>query len=104
MKNGDLNKFSAPQFLSSLNYLVIFLRFILVIKKLTKFQITKEEIDKIIDFSFDNNLKIGFISPDLKQHSVYYFLTTVIEGLKNSITAYLFNIAIQKILMMPHQA
>ena len=57
------------------------------------FQITKEEIDKIIDFSFDNNLKIGFISPDLKQHSVYYFLTTVIEGLKrNSITVYLFNI------------
>ena len=79
---------------------------LVIVKKLTKsFQITKEEIDKIIDFSFDNNLKIGFISPDLKQHSVYYFLTTVIEGLKKIQLLFIYLIlVIQKILMMPHQA
>ena len=95
-KNGDLNKLSAAQFLSSLNYLGDFSQkeYLGYCKKINEnFQITKEELDKLIDFSFDTNLKIGFISPDLKQHSVYYFLKTVIEGLKkNSITVYLFNI------------
>ena len=95
-KNGDLNKISAAQFLSSLNYLDDFSQkeYLGYCKKINEnFQISKIELDKLIDFSFDNNLKIGFISPDLKEHSVYYFLTTVIEGLKkNSITVYLFNI------------
>ena len=95
-KNGDLNKLSAAQFLSSLNYLGDFSQkeYLSYCKKINEnFQITKEELDKLIDFSFDTNIKIGFISPDLKQHSVYYFLTTAIEGLKkNSMTVYLFNI------------
>ncbi len=95
-KNGDLNKLSAAQFLSSLNYLDDFSQkeYLSYCKKINEnFQITKEELDKLIDFSFDTNIKIGFISPDLKQHSVYYFLTTAIEGLKkNSMTVYLFNI------------
>ncbi len=95
-KNGDLNKLSASQFLSSLNYLGDFSQkeYLGYCKKINEnFKITKEDLDNLISFSFDDNLKIGFISPDLKQHSIYYFLNTAIEGLKkNSITVYLFNI------------
>lgn len=95
-KNNDLTQETASYFLASMNYLSNFSqeKYLYLCKKINdNFKIPQEELDKLIEFKLEKDFKIGFISPDLKEHSIFYFLMTVIEELKkDSIKVYAFNI------------
>ena len=95
-KNNGLTKTSASHFLASMNYQTDFSqnKYLNYCRKINNtFRIPQNEINNLKNFLFEKNLKVGFLSPDLKQHSVYYFLMSVIRELKkNSIKVYAFNI------------
>lgn len=95
-KNGDLTKVTASHLLTSMNYSSNFDQKKYLdysIKIDNSFTISKVETNKLINFSFEKYLKIGFISPDFREHSVYYFLKSTIDELrKNRINVTAFNL------------
>ena len=95
-KNNDLTPFYASHLLCSMNYSSNFNQqnYLEYCKKIDKkFSIPMEEIDKLRNYNYDNSIKVGFISPDFKEHSVYYFLKSTFESLKkNSINITAFNL------------
>ena len=95
-KNNDLTPFYASHLLCSMNYSSNFNQqnYLEYCKKIDKkFSIPTEEIDKLRNYNYDNSIKVGFISPDFKEHSVYYFLKSTFESLKkNSINITAFNL------------
>jgi protein O-GlcNAc transferase len=95
-KNGDLTSLHASHLLCSMNYSSNFNQqnYLEYCKKIDeKFSIPSEEIDKLKHYNFDNSIKVGFISPDFKEHSVYYFLKSTLDSLKeNSIKITAFNL------------
>ena len=95
-KNDHLTPATASHLLTSMNYSSNFdqQEYLTYCKKIDKkFSFSENELDKLSKYDFDNELRIGFISPDLKEHSVYYFLKTIINPLKkNSIKVIAFNL------------
>ncbi len=95
-KNDDLNPPLGSQFLSSLNYSSSFSQeeYLYYCKKIVKkFQITERDKNKLEEFSYNNDLKIGFLSPDFVEHSIYYFFKPLIEQLqKRKIKVFAFNL------------
>ena len=95
-KNNDLTITTASHFLTSMNYSSNFSQenYLNCCKKIDKkFSIPNDEIKKLHKYSFDKKLKVGFISPDLKEHSTYYFLKSIFKSLKqNSIKIFAFNL------------
>ncbi len=95
-KNNDLNVRTASHFLTSLNYSSKYTQesYLEYCKKIDdKFSIPKENLKKLNNLKIGKDLRVGFVSPDLKEHSVYYFLKGTIDELrKNSIKVYLFNL------------
>ena len=92
-KNGDLNNITASHLLTSMNYSSNFdqkdyLNYCKIVDK--KFSFPEDEIKKLYKYRFDNNLKIGFISPDFKEHSIYYFLKTTFKSLQKNSTHYIY--------------
>ena len=58
-----------------------------------KFDINSEELKNRKKYNLGDDLKIGFISPDFIEHSVYYFLNSTFDSLKkNAIKIYAFNL------------
>ena len=95
-KNGDLTHITASHLLTSMNYSSNFdqKNYLEYCKKIDeKFKIPNDTLNKLIKFDYGKNLKVGFLSPDFKEHSVYYFLKSTIDNLKNnSINVTAFNI------------
>ena len=95
-KNNDLTPIYASHLLCSMNYSsnINQQNYLEYCKKVDKkFSIPTEEIDKLRNYNYDNSIKVGFISPDFKEHSVYYFLKSTFESLKkNSINITAFNL------------
>ena len=95
-ENDHLTPITASHFLTTMNYSENFsqeeyLRYCKKIDK--KFDINFEELKKRNEYNLDDDLKIGFISPDFIEHSVYYFLNSTFDSLKkNSIKIYAFNL------------
>ena len=95
-KNNHLNPTTASHLLTSMNYSSNFdqkdyLNYCKIIDK--KFSFSEDEINKLYKYRFDNNLRIGFISPDFKEHSIYYFLKTTFKSLQqNSIKVVALNL------------
>ncbi len=95
-KNGDLTPATASHFLTTMNYSSNFSQkeYLNYCKKIdNKFEIDSDELKKRNEYNLSKNLKIGFISPDLIEHSVYYFLKSTFKSLKKkSIEIYAFNL------------
>ncbi len=95
-KNNHLTTTTASHFLTSMNYSSNVSQddYFDYCKKIdNKFSVPIKELNKLNKYSFDKNLNIGFISPDFKEHSVYYFLKSLFEPLKkNSIKIFAFNL------------
>lgn len=95
-KNGDLNKTTASHLLTSMNYSSNFNQsdYLEYCKKIDQqFTIPKEKLNNLEKFNFEKKISIGFISPDFKEHSIYYFLKATIDELKkNSFEVVAFNI------------
>tara|TARA_B100001057_G_scaffold251021_1_gene251230 strand:- start:2474 stop:4162 length:1689 start_codon:yes stop_codon:yes gene_type:complete len=95
-KNGDLNKTAASHLLTSMNYSSNFDQkdYLEYCKKIDhQFKISQEIKDKLEKFDFDKKIVIGFVSPDFREHSIYYFLKATIDELKkNSFKVVAFNI------------
>tara|TARA_B100000401_G_scaffold144912_1_gene96290 strand:- start:104 stop:1789 length:1686 start_codon:yes stop_codon:yes gene_type:complete len=95
-KNNDLNRITASHFLSSLNYSSKYTQkdyLDYCTRVENKFIITEAELSKLDKINVKNELNVGFISPDFKEHSVFYFLNSTLSELKkNLIKVYLFNI------------
>ena len=95
-KNGDLTPATASHFLTTMNYSSNFSQkeYLNYCKKIdNKFEIDSDELKKRNKYNLSKNLKIGFISPDLIEHSVYYFLKSTFKSLKKkSIEIYAFNL------------
>ena len=95
-KNNDLNRVTASHFLSSLNYSSKcsqkqYLDYCKSVE--SKFVIPENELSKLSKFNFQKGLNVGFVSPDFKEHSIFYFLNSVIHSLKKkSIKVFLFNL------------
>ena len=86
-KNNDLNRVTASHFISSLNYSsnISQKNYFDYSKKIEEnLKIPQTELDKLKDLNLGDELKIGFLSPDLKEHSVYYFLDSTIKYLEKS--------------------
>ena len=95
-KNDHLTPATASHLLTSMNYSSNFdqQEYLDYCRKIDKkFSFSKNELNKLNKYNLDDDLRIGFISPDLKEHSVYYFLKTIIDPLKrNSIKVIAFNL------------
>ena len=95
-KNGDLTPVTASHFLTTMNYSSNFSQkeYLNYCRKIdNKFEVASDELKKRNKYNLSENLKIGFISPDLMEHSVYYFLKSTFQSLKkNSIKIYAFNL------------
>ena len=95
-KNGDLTPATASHFLTTMNYSSNFSQkeYLNYCKKIDKkFEIDPDELKKRNEYNLSKNLKIGFISPDFIEHSVYYFLKSTFKSLKKkSIEIYAFNL------------
>ena len=83
--NNDLNRVTASHYLSSLNYSPNFSQKD-YLKYCTKIEsnlaVPEDQLAKLVDLDLSDEIKIGFVSPDFKEHSVYYFLKGTIDALR----------------------
>ena len=83
--NNDLNRVTASHYLSSLNYSPNFSQKD-YLKYCTKIEsnlaVAEDQLAKLVDLDLSDEIKIGFVSPDFKEHSVYYFLKGTIDALR----------------------
>ena len=76
--NNDLNRNTASHFLTSMNYSDKISQreyFNYCTKIENKFFIPQKELNKLKNISLSNELRVGFVSPDFKEHSVYWDCT-----------------------------
>jgi len=95
-KNNHLNPVTASHLLVSMNYSSNFDQkdYLNYCKNIDRrFSFSDEELNKLNKLKLDKNLSVGFISPDFKEHSVYYFLKTILRPLKSrKIKIFAFNL------------
>lgn len=95
--NNQLNIKNASLLLFSMNYSSNYdhTDYLYYSKKIDKiFSIPINEIKKLKQISLDDGLKVGFVSPDFREHSVYFFLKSVLKSLKkDNIKIIAFNLA-----------
>ena len=95
-KNDHLTPVTASHFLTTMNYSSNFSQkeYLKYCKKIDdKFNISPDELKNRNEYNLGKKLRIGFISPDFKEHSIYYFLNSTFDALKkNSIEIYAFNL------------
>lgn len=85
-RNNHLTPETASHFLVSMNYSSKFnqINYLNYCKKIDKkFSYPKEILNKLNKRSLDNDLKVGFISPDFKEHSIYYFLKSTLKSFRD---------------------
>ena len=85
-KNDHLTATTASHLLVSMNYSSNFDQndYLNYCKKIDKkFSFSEEELNKLNRSGLNNELTIGFISPDFKEHSVYYFLKSTLKSFKD---------------------
>jgi len=96
-KYDQLNIKDASLLLFSMNYSSNFdqIDYLNYSRKIDKiFSIPINEIQQLKNIDLTNDLKIGFVSPDLREHSVYFFLRSIFKSLKeNNIKIIVFNLA-----------
>lgn len=84
-RNNNLTQETASHFLLSMNYSSNFnqIDYLNYCKKIDKrFSFSEEELNKLNNKNLDNVLRVGFISPDFKEHSIYYFLKSILNSFK----------------------
>jgi len=85
LKNNHLTPQTASHLLVSMNYSSNFnqseyLNCCKIID--AKFKIDDDEIQKLNKYQLNDELRVGILSPDFKEHSVSYFLKSIFEGCK----------------------
>ena len=85
LKNNHLTPQTASHLLVSMNYSSNFnqseyLKCCKIID--AKFKIDDDELQKLNKYELNDELRVGILSPDFKEHSVSYFLKSIFEGCK----------------------
>jgi len=84
-RNNNLTQETASHFLLSMNYSSNFnqIDYLDYCKKIDKkFSFSEEEINILNKKILNNVLRVGFISPDFKEHSIYYFLKPILNSFR----------------------